>query len=272
MTTHEELQDILASHALDAAAPAERRAVETHLPSCPACQKILADFRAAAMALPLSLHPEKPPVGVKARVFSNLAAAPRFAWRPLALAAGFLLCVGLWMSARQNAWRVVEVSGPAYADGRALRAGDRLRPGARLKLGPGARADVRLASRAVFRLAPGSDATVARAGKGYFLRLEEGGILSVVKTGTRYKVQTPLASATALGTVFYVGAPAPRQTYACACAGRIHLEAPGFSESLEAEHHKAVVLEGVGGVARAASGPMIEHTDGDIAALSAHLK
>jgi ferric-dicitrate binding protein FerR (iron transport regulator) len=271
--THEEALDLLAPGALGTLSRTERVALEAHLSSCTICPTVLTDFRTIALALPLSIPPQEPSPWVKARLMNQIQTPPRTAWlRPLAMAAALLACAGLnwmWVQRRVASWEVAGLTGTLQADGRDVRAGGRIRPGQRLATGEGGQADIRLASRAVLRLKAHSEAVIEREQKGFLVRLAKGGLLSQVKTGTPFSVQTPLAAAAVRGTVFYIQTDAPNHTYACICSGRFHLEAAGFSEDREAEHHQALVLTARDGKVRTAPGALIGHSDDDVQALQA---
>ncbi|MEV7417408.1 anti-sigma factor [Streptomyces sp. NPDC089919] len=87
------VHSLTAAYALDALPPAERRAFEAHLPSCPSCHRDLAAFRATAVALARAVPPGEAPAALLARVRAEAArtpqtAAPRAADRRPAAAPG----------------------------------------------------------------------------------------------------------------------------------------------------------------------------------------
>ena len=69
--THE-FEFELGAYALGALDPAERRAVEAHLPSCRRCQAALAEFRNATVGVGLATDAMDPPARVKARVLGRV--------------------------------------------------------------------------------------------------------------------------------------------------------------------------------------------------------
>jgi ferric-dicitrate binding protein FerR (iron transport regulator) len=272
--THDEWQDLLAPYVLGALPAPEQARVRGHLSACPDCRRALEAMGAAALALPFSAPPQTPPDQVKARLMERVQRSRSFPWtRVLALAASVAVVIGLaglWRNRRPAPVELVRATGPVLADGRRVNAGGSVRTGQRLVVPDGAEADFLFASRIAFRLSPGSEAVAVRNGSGLEIQLKHGGVLNVVKPGTRFSVKSPLVQAQALGTVFYVRAQ-PETAYICLCAGRIDLEAPGFVQSLSADTHSALyVMPGPSG-AETKPGPMVYHTDQDIRSLSTRL-
>ncbi|MGH7897893.1 MAG: anti-sigma factor domain-containing protein, partial [Candidatus Binatia bacterium] len=94
--SHEELEELLALHALGALGDPEAREVEAHLVTCAICPADLADLRDAAGWLGLAAPAVAPPAELRASILSrvknlergrraveSLPARRRFAWRPL---------------------------------------------------------------------------------------------------------------------------------------------------------------------------------------------
>lgn len=99
--SHEELQELLALHALDALAPSEAAELETHLATCASCRKELDELRITAGAIGMAVEPVAPAPELRARILARVGTpptAPRAAevvrppasfWRPLAGLASF---------------------------------------------------------------------------------------------------------------------------------------------------------------------------------------
>jgi anti-sigma-K factor RskA len=102
MAHSERHEELVAAVALGMPLGAERAELEAHLAEgCATCEQLLADMRAASVALGASLPAAVPPPELRARLLASLgpsrAAAPPapvaagFAWRVLAAAAALLL-------------------------------------------------------------------------------------------------------------------------------------------------------------------------------------
>jgi len=99
----EDIEKSLIAYADDAAAPADRRTVESHLAICDACRARVAEFRAVSSLLG-ELPAIEPSFGFDARVRQRVAAEPQpgwFAWfapqARLALSAAMLVAVTVLM-------------------------------------------------------------------------------------------------------------------------------------------------------------------------------
>jgi hypothetical protein len=267
---HDELRDFLAPHALGVLKGEERAALREHLEEgCPECRSVLADFQGAALALAGSVPVEAPPARVKAMLMKRISAPRPLFFRNLVLAAGACVALGVagffWHARGSPAPRVAGLTGTLLADGRPLGVGDSLPWGSLLILKGEGTADLRFGSRALFRLKHGAEAVVWDGEDGLRILLNKGGVLSRVKTGFPFAVQTPVVGVRARGTVFYVQADAPMKTHVCLCRGKIHLEAPGFSRDLEADHHFSVDLLSEASRVRSAPSGMVGHMDQDVA-------
>ncbi|MFI5107032.1 MAG: anti-sigma factor, partial [Terriglobales bacterium] len=71
---HQEYQDLLALHALDALASAEARGLEDHLGTCAQCRVELVEMREAAGLLAHAAAPAEPGDEVRARILANAPA------------------------------------------------------------------------------------------------------------------------------------------------------------------------------------------------------
>lgn len=266
---HEELQDLLAPYALGSLPAPERAAVDKHLAAgCPDCPGMLSRFEAAAPLLAQALKPLAPPPRIKTLLMERIQRNRFVRQKYFAMAASVLLLVGvtgLWMRHTAEAsWEVMSVQGAVEMDGAPVQAGAVLRPGQKLTTGEGGLADVRLGSRAVFRLAPASQAVALKEDGGLRVRLERGGLLSLVKTGNRYAVQTPVATASVLGTVFYTQMEGPDRTYLCLCRGRLHIDAGTASQDVQTRDHQAAYLTRAGQQTSASPAPMLNHFEKDL--------
>lgn len=74
---HHELRELTGAYALGALSEAERRALETHLPTCPECAQDVRDAVEAAGALAFAVEPVDPPAALRARVLDAAARDPR---------------------------------------------------------------------------------------------------------------------------------------------------------------------------------------------------
>jgi len=74
---HQELRELTGAYALGALSEAERRALETHLPTCPECAQDVRAAVEAARALAFAVEPIDPPAALRARVLDAAARDPR---------------------------------------------------------------------------------------------------------------------------------------------------------------------------------------------------
>jgi anti-sigma factor RsiW len=71
---HEEFEDAVASYAVDALDPGDRRAFEAHLSTCARCQAELAELRRVVAGLGMATEPVAPPAALKARTIAYATA------------------------------------------------------------------------------------------------------------------------------------------------------------------------------------------------------
>jgi anti-sigma factor RsiW len=71
---HEEFEDAVASYAIDALDPGDRRAFEAHLSTCARCQAELAELRRVVAGIGMTTEPVAPPAALKARTIAFAAA------------------------------------------------------------------------------------------------------------------------------------------------------------------------------------------------------
>lgn len=229
------------------------------------------EFDEAAALLAFGAAERKPPVHVKARLMASLRSKPARSFVPSrwAIAAGaiaaLLLAVRILHGRAQP--ELLAVRGEVTVDGHAASAGERLAPGRTISVSSDGEAVVRVGGRAGFRLSHGAQAVIVRDDKVVNVRLIKGWILSAVKTGTPYTVQTEHGEASALGTDFMVK---EEQGWAqvCICHGRLRLS--GFpAATIAAEHHAATTQTAF---PNAAAEGQKGHTDAEIASLRALLR
>jgi hypothetical protein len=230
-------------------------------------------LEAAYLSLAAGADPVAPPADAKERLMTRVRADAR---RPamgarLALAASLMALIGAaayFLNAAPAA-RVADLAGEVTVDGRRLAAGDAVPAGAAVETAAGAWVNLRLDRRAVVRLkdaagtAPGARLVLSGLKGPVSLRLERGALFSHVRTGTAFRVATPLAVAAVRGTVFYMQAE-PERTYLCLCRGKIHVEGPAGARDLATEHHAALWA----GPSSLEEAPMLGHTDDEAALLA----
>ena len=73
------MPDLAPGFALGSLEPEETEAVEHHLPSCPACAKLVEDARRTAAVLPFLVKAVAPPPDVRAALFTRIAQTQQFA-------------------------------------------------------------------------------------------------------------------------------------------------------------------------------------------------
>ena len=72
MTDHQEMEQLLASYALDALEGEEKERLESHLARCSDCQQMLAEDQATLERLARSVEQEEPPEQLKTRLLQRL--------------------------------------------------------------------------------------------------------------------------------------------------------------------------------------------------------
>lgn len=127
-------------------------------------------------------------------------------------------------------WKVHSVTGTLTAGKVRLKAGSRLKPGAKLALSNGGEAILDLGEEGRLLLKGPAHATLRSTGKKRGLLMKLGALLAVLP-GVKgsFTVETPAAVASVRGTDFYVQALGPRESYVCACDGLLEVHAPGGS-------------------------------------------
>lgn len=271
---HNELQELIAPLALGTLSTEESAAINAHLAQgCADCDRALREARWAVLALGQSAETVAPPLEVKRALMARISRSSRRSWRPVfALAAGLLVAVGLFRGIWPSSVpiEVLGTSGELAAGGRSVA------PGAVIKLGETIEAtkgksDFRLASRVVFRLNEGARIVVTREKGRFLVRLSRGAILSVVKHGTPYAVESPVAVAAVRGTAFYVNVDSPQKTSVCVCEGHVQVHALDQSEEVVATHHTAASWRRDGDTAVKGPPGILDHSDQDVETLRGFL-
>jgi anti-sigma-K factor RskA len=74
--THDELRELTGGYALGVLGEEERRALEAHLATCPACAKEVREFETVTAALAFSAPQQDPPAALRDRVVRAVAQSP----------------------------------------------------------------------------------------------------------------------------------------------------------------------------------------------------
>jgi len=155
--------------------------------------------------------------------------------------------------------QVIRSDGNLTVEGKSAGVNDKIPFGSSFYTGQNSFSDLRIANAAVFRMGPNTQAKVVKRKDQIVVVMKTGTMLSHVKTGTQYAVLTPVATAEARGTVFFVKMDAPQTAYICLCNGHLMVSAPGAQQELVASHHKAVQVSQENGKTVLASAPMRDH-------------
>ncbi len=278
--SHEQIEELLAADALGALSPADRVALQSHLAAgCNACRSTKELFASVATQMAGTAEPVQPPPHIKGRIFAAIekpSAPKRFWWQSqflFALAACALLAILLPTLIKPAAvGHISELNGDVRINNRSTAANGLLREGQHLTTNATGTTEVWLSDRVLIKVKPNSNLFVRSTPNGFDVHLDRGGAISLVKTGTRYAVITPILKTKALGTGFFVETDEPNETYVCICTGHIVLSGANFSQDLEATHHKAVVTTKVNSEINARAGSLQDHTDDEVAALASHFK
>jgi ferric-dicitrate binding protein FerR (iron transport regulator) len=162
--------------------------------------------------------------------------------------------------------------GSVLINGKPVKADAVIRKGQRITTGANATAEIWAADRVLIKIKPQTDVTLTQTNAGYQLNLNQGGAISLVKTGTPYAVVTSVLKAEALGTGFFVQTEGPDRVYVCICTGHIAVSKGDFKKDLQATHHKAMIAtQGPSGI-ETADGTLTGHDDDEIGALVSHFK
>ncbi|HMX42424.1 MAG TPA: FecR domain-containing protein [Elusimicrobiota bacterium] len=271
---HDELKDLIPAFALGTLSAEESAVLKAHLgEDCAECGRALREAHWAVLALAQSAGDETPPPRVKRALMAKISPAARWSWRPvLALAAGALIVVGLFrgFSTSQGRLEVLGSSGEITAEGRSVSTGATINLGETIEATRG-KTDFRLASRVVFRLNEGARVVVLRRDGRFVVRLSRGAILSVVKHGTPYAVESPVAVAAVRGTAFYMSVDSPQKTSVCVCEGRVQVHALDKTEEVVATHHTAASWRRDGDAAVKGPPGALDHSDRDVETLRGFL-
>jgi anti-sigma-K factor RskA len=74
MTTHDQVDELIAAYSLGAVDEAEAGLVRQHLPGCPECQRTLLRMTEVVAVLPLSLEEVEPPAMLRERILAGVTA------------------------------------------------------------------------------------------------------------------------------------------------------------------------------------------------------
>lgn len=165
--------------------------------------------------------------------------------------------------------------GEASRGGSTLHLGDSLKPGDEITTGPRGLVRLVLAEGVAMQIGPGSRVRLEnKSGQPTTAALLKGYLLSKVKKGgddIKYRVRTKTASLGVRGTAFFVKEEGDGRTFFCLCEGTVVASWRKGEQLQTAKHHDHPEwLEG--GNPKPDPAPMgSEHTDAEIAALTALL-
>ncbi len=275
---HENYEELLAAYALGVLDGGDLRDLEAHLAGgCGQCGEMLPRMMETASDLSRTLRSTEPPPELKSRLFAGLgigrARRPRAPYWAYLAAASVLVSIGIWAWRAQETAPVAQIAlagGEVLVNGRTAGAGQAVRPAQSVSTGDQSEAIARLAGGAADIYLMGRARAVmpkSAAPQDRVLRLSEGRLLSFVRPGEPFSVETPQGRIAALGTTFFVEIDSADQTYVCICSGRILVSSGGKEQAMEATHHAAMEIVDRAGRREFVPAIMRDHTDSDIAVL-----
>lgn len=131
----------------------------------------------------------------------------------------------LGVQAAEVSGKVLAVAGSLKVNGKAAKPGIIVHRGDRLATGPQTKVYVGFSNGTVVQLGPDSRLMVSDLGQKMGIMLESGGILSAVRPGAEYTVNSSRVVAAVRGTIFYVEYSPMKPNYVCVCRGRAEIRA-----------------------------------------------
>ncbi|HEX8560242.1 MAG TPA: FecR domain-containing protein [Pyrinomonadaceae bacterium] len=204
-------QSLIPSYLRGELSPARALLLEDHGHECIPCRKALKAARAGA--------PRSAARAAQVNPRPTRRTPPSPAWR-WGIAAGLLLCFGLAaaffverldLSGRTLAATVESADGELYrvseTESRALRTGEQIQKGERVRTSKGSHAVLRLADGSLVEMRERSEVSVTENGKGVTVKLERGDVaVEAAKQRERHLyVATPDSLVSVTGTIFLVG-------------------------------------------------------------------
>jgi hypothetical protein len=155
--------------------------------------------------------------------------------------------------------------------------GDTVPLGAKVQTGAASFAEIAFNRRNAVRLAENTTFVFNPANVQSGSELRQGALTLVLKklaataSGDSFLIRTPSAVAGVRGTSFFMKVESPTSTYVCACNGDVHVLAPDGTSlrELAASHHKAVKIEGTGGLPQVSDSTLLYHDDADLEKVAA---
>jgi hypothetical protein len=279
---HEPFEELLVAEALGDLQNEERLQLQHHLRAgCQTCRQLRNQFKEVAAALADVTVERSPSPELKTRLLGQIQKAssplPEFSKRPflgwllpsrLAWAATGSFAVVLaifvalpFLKSPELYAQVIRSKGNLIVEGKPIGVNGKIFYGRSFSTGNESSSDLRIANAVVFHMGPNTQAQLAKQGDRILLELKQGSLFSHVKTGTKYAVLTPVATAEARGTVFLVKMDAPQAVYICLCTGHLRVLAPSIQQDLVSSHHKAVQVFQENGKTVMTPAPMRDHPD-----------
>lgn len=166
---------------------------------------------------------------------------------------------------------VALVSGSVKIDGGAADIGQSLNAVVLVETGPSSRCDIVFGGGNAVSFGQNTRAWIDFSAPTIALRLERGGVTSVLKKleklvgKTSFDISTPQTLAGVRGTSFCVWCAAG-ETYVCACNGRVHFQDPrgGNVEDLASAHHAGRIYAEKDGKIVVSEAGVLHHDDASV--------
>lgn len=168
--------------------------------------------------------------------------------------------------------RVITVEGEVTVDGAPATVDMPITPTSVIATGKDSRMTFTLNPGSLIQVRPNSKVELGKSErKETSVKLTLGAIWSFLPKGSNYEVVGPNAVAGARGTIFYVEATKPTETYVCDCDGEIELTSGKTTKTLKSEmKHVGANVKGADKKAKQApSKKILNHTKDEAEALEA---
>ncbi len=284
---HEPIEELLAAYSLGVLDEREQKSLEEHMQSgCDDCRLQLVRMRTASSLLAYSLPLKAPAATLKKKVFAELEGqkqkpqigmnrrgnrfAPHFRARFMIAGLVFALVLfGLYqMWVHLNGRDAIVISsqfGAVLINGAPSKANAALHIGDTLTTGPAAQVEIHFGEQGLARLGENAELKLVQNRRIYALELNQGSLLSVLKSGTDYRVKSLSTVASVRGTIFFMRTyPDRHSTYVCACKGTLFMTISGVDRELVANNHKALIIEESEFEIHLVDAALFHHTDAQI--------
>ncbi len=173
------------------------------------------------------------------------------------------------------------VTGKVAVDGKDVKAGDPVAPGAAIKSGKGAACEIIFQEKNIIKIMEEGDITLNITDELRVVEMRAGALGNVLRKLTKlskaenplFQIRTPTTVASVRGTVFFVKMESPEKTYICDCDGVVEISDPegAQTQKVEAAHHAGFRYYRDGGKIVVRKAGLLYHDDKGVEALAAKI-